>query len=414
MNKSELLDTIIEFYLSSGDYNGLPIYNIPDYDFRRMKELIEEGQVEAISENDVFNPHIRGFTLNLSVEKQIENAKNIQGHTCFYPTEKALANRKPNYKKPYTDLLESGIPQLHIIFFDIEILERYINNPKYIILDNGYRGTIFLKDEYYSIDSGEEYENIRDYGMAYVQGTKKKRAIGVFAVDLAKLSAKVQMMWKAFELENQNECKVAPGFIKNLIYGEWVTDYWIFHALIEEMIVINKQCLAMEIPKLFHHEYGTDYYSMPEGYRTILLPTMKNYYDFVLVVEKMVIHNISVKAFLKDSFKISSIDRKDENGKDKGSLAMLGEWLHKNIRNTNFDIDDVILKPLRKVRKIRQIPAHELSSNSYDLDVYEKQDDLIKELYEAVSAIRSLFMCHPATRNVEIPEYLLNGRFVVY
>lgn len=141
---------------------------------------------------------------------------------------------------------------------------------------------------------------------------------------------------------------------------------------------------------------------------------MKKYYDFVLVIEKMVIHNISVKAFLKDSFKISSIDRKDENGKDKGSLVMLEEWLHKNISNTNFDIDDIILKPLRKIRKMRQIPAHELSSTSYDLDIYQKQDDLVKELYGAVSAMRSLFMCHPATRNVEIPEYVLNGRFVVY
>lgn len=92
------------------------------------------------------------------------------------------------------------------------------------------------------------------------------------------------MLWKGFELENQNNCKISEGFIKNLLMGEWVTQYWIFHALLEEMRVINNLCEAMGIPKLFSHTYGTFYTDMPEGYRNILLPTMKNYYDFVLVL----------------------------------------------------------------------------------------------------------------------------------
>ena len=53
----------------------------------------------------------------------------------------------------------------------------------------------------------------------------------------------------------------------------------------------------MELPELFAHVYGTGYNEMPEGYRSILLPTLKNYYDFVLVMEKLVVHNISIKTF---------------------------------------------------------------------------------------------------------------------
>lgn len=38
---------------------------------------------------------------------------------------------------------------------------------------------------------------------------------------------------------------------------------------------------------------------MPEGSRNILLPTLKNYYDFVLVLKKIIVHNISYKTFQK-------------------------------------------------------------------------------------------------------------------
>ena len=101
--------------------------------------------------------------------------------------------------------MQRGKKQFEVIFFDIEILERYINNPKFLVMDNGYRGTICIKDEFYEEGSSNEY--IKDYGMAYIEGEKLNRAIGVFVIDLAKLSPKIQMLWKGFELENQNNCR---------------------------------------------------------------------------------------------------------------------------------------------------------------------------------------------------------------
>lgn len=237
--------------------------------------------------------------------------------------------------------------------------------------------------------------------------------LGVFVIDLARLSPRIQMLWKGFELENQEECKINSGFIENLIEGRWVNQHWIFHALLDEMKIINKQCEALELPKMFSHVYRTDYTEMPEGYRSIMLPTLKNYYDFVLVMEKLVVHNISYKIFQKDSLHISKIERKDEQGKDKGSIAMLQEWLKKNVR-ANFDMDEVIINPLKNIRKIRQVPAHELTNNRYDLDVYEKQRMLMEDTYEAIRAIRMLFMGHPMAKSVKIPKYLLEGRNIVF
>ena len=59
-------------------------------------------------------------------------------------------------------------------------------------MDNGYRGTICIKDEFYEEGSPNEY--IKDYGMAYIEGEKLNIAIGVFVIDLAELSPKIQML----------------------------------------------------------------------------------------------------------------------------------------------------------------------------------------------------------------------------
>lgn len=411
MNKAELLEYIISFYLSSGDFNGVPNYDIEDYNQADMLDLIDDGLVETISENEAINPHIKGFDFALTREQHKENAISKNGHVCFYPTSKALQRIVVDSSKPYTALLQKGTAQFELIFFDIEVLERYINNPKYEIIDYGYKGSIFIKDEYWEESLHGEY--IKEYGMAYKKDDKIIRAVAVFARDLMCLSSKAQILWKSFELENQAEYFVEGGFLKNAIFGGFVTKHWVFDAMLEEMEIINQQRNAIGIPPLFNHIYRISYGERPDGYCNILLPTLKNYYDFVLVLEKLLVHNISVKTFQKDVGVIRSIERKNEDGTDKGSLVMFKEWMEKNVR-ANFDIDEVIIAPLKKIRKIRQAPAHEMYGNKYDLNVYELQKTLVGESYGALRAIRSLFMGHPLAKEVVVPDYLATGKNIVF
>lgn len=409
MENNIVLQEIINYYLQSQDFNGLPIYRMENYNKEVLFKLIDNDLIEVISEREVLNPHIRGFSLNIQKKIQKENVSDKKSHSCLYPSEKALEDIEVDYNRPYTTLMQKGKEQFDIIFFNIEILERYINNPNFLITDGGYRGAIYMHDEYEEEDNSDY---INDYGMAYSDGEVFKRAVGVFLIDLTNLSPKIQMLWKAFELDNQDNYKINSGFVRNLIYGEWTTDYWIFHALIDELKIINKQCQSMEISPLFHQTYGTHYSEIPEGYRNILLPTMKNYYDFVLVLEKMFVHNISIQAFQKDSFLIEKIERRNEKGEIKGSLTMLSEWLNKNIK-TCINIDETIISPLKKIRKIRQIPAHQLIDNSFDISLYNKQNELVIETYKSIRFMRLLFSNHPATESVKIPDYLFTGENIV-
>ncbi|WP_028829431.1 hypothetical protein [Proteocatella sphenisci] len=411
MGKEQILNEIIGYYLNSFDFNGLPVYQMENYDYKILCELIDQQLIEVLSSNEVLNPHIKGVNLNIPAETQKSNISQKTMYSVLYPTPKALKDIAVDYDSPYTITMQKGENQFKIIYFNIEILERYANNPKFILMDSGYRGNIYPKDEYCD-DSFIEDEYIKDYGMAYIEGEYLERAIGVFICDLAKLSPRKQMLWKGFELHNQSHCKIASGFIENLIHGKWATKAWIFHALIDEMNVINEQCEAMGIPKLFNKTFGTHFSEMPEGYRNIFLPTLKNYYDFVLLLEKLVVHNLSYKIFQKSAPYIASVYRFDESGKEKGSLVMLEEWMCKNIR-TKENIEDIIIKPLKNIRRIRQIPAHELTSNKYDISLYQKQVDLMNDTYGAIRAIRLFFANHPMVKDVEVPEYLISGRDIV-
>ena len=126
----------------------------------------------------------------------------------------------------------------------------------------------------------------------------------------------------------------------------------------------------------------------------------------------MVVHNISYKTFQKSASYIFKIERKDEFGKDKGSLIMFAEWLNKNIR-TQENITETIINPLKNIRKIRQKPAHELTANKYDISLNQKQVDLMNETYASIRGIRLLFSNHPLAKNVEVPEYLISGKDIV-
>ena len=411
MDKKELLEYIINFYLTSGDFNGVPSYRLQDYETRDMLELINEGLVETISEKESANPHIKGYDFELTTEQHAVNANGNNGQVCFYPTQEALKDVLADHSKPYTALLQKGCAQFEVIYFDIEVLERYINNPRYLISDYGYKGSICIQDDCW--DERLPVEYIQEYGMAYKKCGKIVRAAAVFVRDLSKLSSKVQMLWKSFEHENQAEYYVEPGFIKNAVLGEFVTKCWVFDALLEEMEIINQQCAAIGIPHLFKRTYRTSSAERPDGYGNILLPTLKNYYDFTLVMEKLLVHNISIKTFQKNEGVIRAIERKNEDGTDKGSLTMFKEWLEKNVR-ANFDIEAEIIAPLKKLRKDRQVPAHEPYSNEYDVDIYERQKELVGDLYGALRAIRSLFMGHPLAKTVQIPSYIFDGKDIVF
>ncbi len=299
-----------------------------------------------------------------------------------------------------------------VVYFDVHVLERYFNNPKYSVFYSDYRGSISIKDEYFDVTNESEY--VKNFGLAYNKKNPEKRAIVAFAADLAKLSGKAQSHWHSLLLDNSEDYYPNEGFVKNLIRGEWVENISIFDALLMEIHLINKMCECIEIPKMFKEEFKFNTMNKedrPINYHIVLLPTRDNYYSFISTLEKLVINNLEPKTFTTDSLLIKAVESKTDEGNNKGTLVLLSEWFSQNVKAE--EIDKKIIAPLKNLRKIRQKPAHELYANIYDEKIWIDQKKLMHNVYSAVRAIRLLLANHPLGRHVKIPEVLFDGKHIV-
>lgn len=409
ISKYELIQAVTEYYLTSYDFNGIPNYQLPEFLHSDLEELVEEEKVFILSESEVNNIHINCYNSFGNISEQIDA---IQSGTSFaiYPTPQHLKTLNIQENRPFTKMLMEGTEQFRILYFSVDVLEIYANNPQYTFQDYGYRGNICVNG-FANEDDPIHSEYIRDFGIAYPKAEPhdQDRAIAVFLRDLSKLNYQAQCKWMGFLLPNQEEFRVNYGFIQNLVYGEWVTDHWIFNCLLEEIKFINVLCRNIGIPQLFCKEYSMDTQELI-GYRIILIPSLKNYYEFVSALEKIAINNLNYKTFQTHAPYIRPIERKKPDGLLKGSIEMLEEWMQQNYLSSNpngidFFKEDVSII-LRKIRKIRQVPAHELYSNQHDKGLYRKQNELIVEIYGAVETLRLILSKHPKNKNIEIPDML--------
>lgn len=402
MEKEAILEKIKSFYLNSGDFNGLPLYAFHRSDADSIKDLINDGFVEAISKAE--NTHIKLFNQTEPKEEQINNINDWNIYTCLYPTSLSLENC-PKDRRKYTALLQSGLGQLEVRFFDVGILEVYFNNPQYIISDFGYRGSISIRSEF--VDE-VDIDDIRDYGIAYPKDGKIERAIVVFLRDLAKLSFKTQLRWESYEVANQSDWVPNQGFVDNLILGKWTENIWIYDAILKEQIIINQICDVLEIEHIYKTTWNTDNWEYPDDFRTIFIPTRKNYYNFMIALEKILVNNMQKKPFVQDQKYTKSVTKRS----GEGTLSLLEKWLKENGRPSDL-VEEYIVQPLAEIREIRQIPAHHFYKDEYDKGIYEEQLELMKKVYWSVHGLRLMLGTHPYAKNVNIPEYLDNENNIV-
>ncbi|MCZ0859736.1 hypothetical protein O0S10_00670 [Methanocorpusculum sp. MG] len=411
--KERILAEITDYYLhGSRDFNGLPSYQIDGYDKAALVELVNEGNVQILTENECTNPHIRGFDFQVPVETQIGYIHDGDRWFVAYPTAAYLQSLQIFEEKPFTKMLAKGESQLKFLYFKPDVLLQYFKNPKYSILDMGCMGDISLHSDSDEMDDADMLNSIRDYGLAYRKEAKKKeRYVGLLLRDLADLSPATQYLFYGFLLRDQDLYFIHPTCYKNQIQGEWIEDIWIFTALLEEIQIINQMCENMGLPALFLHPPSPEeqWCSSPT-YRNILLPTLDEYYSFVTALEKIVVQNLNVKVFRKAGVGFIPIPAEPKETNPK-TLQIFEAWLERNVRFKSEDDSwkEEIIQPLKWLRKERQIPAHETYVNKYDLDLYTKQDRMIVDIYSAVRNIRLLFANHPSNHAIKIPDDLITG-----
>ena len=97
------------------------------------------------------------------------------------------------------------------------------------------------------------------------------------------------MQLRFYSYLNETDVYLDKSFI-NSINGSWSNETSIFKAILYEIQEINKICEIIFNDCLFEDTFEE---KRPEDFRLILLPTIKEYYNFISSVDKMVYDNVS-------------------------------------------------------------------------------------------------------------------------
>lgn len=436
--KDRIENIVYDFFVASSDFNGIPLRNISqklNIDYENSIDIIKElVKDDIVSIQSSINPHIIGFQ-HYPIDSQIhilEEAKktkevlqsfgeisfsseDTEFPICLYPSKKYLQKNRNLAEFDnafYTKQLASGEPHLTPIFFEIEVLDRYFNDPRFDFEFEDYSGQIScLYDENENPIVREEDEVfLNTFGLGFDENGD--RLAVVYLRYLKDLTPEHQVFWRS--KEKSGNCKMLEEYYQNTIQGDWTFSYSIFSGFLGEQKCINDLTeLAFSKP-IFRKTYEKE--NRPKEFTFFFTPTLKNYNDFILLIDKMISENIN-----RDFFdgKVELFDyEKLEDGvverKSKGTLQLFEEWLTKafNVKGDRAVSD--LFKPLKKIRRERQNPAHKINENQYDKQYIDKQKEIMNEAYSVFRNLRNIFHQHPKARNFEIPDWLENGHIKTF
>jgi hypothetical protein len=419
--RTEMIDKIYEIverkYFESGNFNGMPIYNLQDtFDVEtpEFRATLRTGiEKEIVTARFFGNTHIMAFS-GASTAKLLEvfDSAEYPSHTCLYPHPKKLINSPylVDYAdSPYKAELAKGSGQLDFRTFDLSVLEYYRNDPRYSYSTDFIHGQICIEDAYYNSGKIQEHDQILldTFGFAY--DDDMNRYVAVFLRYLSKLSPEHQRIWYAKEISG--DIKLHPDYYASSIEGSWGTRLSIFEAFVMELQTINEMCALMGRAPLFRHSYRDD---RPREFGFLLRPTVAEFNDFVLLLDKMMSDNIN-KEFFSNDVELETDEVRGDGKivvKPKGTIQILELWIAKMFRAADATPIDTMIATFKKVRKLRQSPAHKINANAFDQNIFRKQREIVVDAYNAVRTLRLLLASHPAVIKdpPEIDGQLLEGK----
>jgi hypothetical protein len=403
-------------YFVSGDFNGMPIYLlVDDFDIAssEFREIVRNAiEQEILTARFHDNTHIRAFS-NYPKEKIIEwfDTEEYPSHICLYPhANKLISSPKlENYKNsPYELELAKGAGQLDYRTFDLSILEYYRNDPRYSYRTDFIHGSICIEDEFFESKSVPESDQIllKTFGFAYDDAFN--RYVAVFIRYLSDLSPEHQRVWAVKEVKGS--IKLHPGYYASSIEGSWCTKLSIFEAFVQELKIINEMSELIGKQNLFHNSYSAE---RPKEFGFLLRPTESEFNSFMLLLDKMMSDNLN-KKFFEDDVELESEEERADGKivvKQKGTIQILESWVNKYFRPADRKPIDDMVAIFRKVRDLRQKPAHKVNADVFDQEYFRKQREIVVNAYDAVRTLRLILANHPAVKAnpPHISDHLFKG-----
>lgn len=405
----EVCRKVVEYYLKSDRFNGTPVKRL--WDRSVIKTHIESGRLEIVSSEIFPNPHIKPFS-GIPIDHQIQEFDSNPDDCCLYPGESLLAHviDEGDYSgRPYTKRLAFGGGQLDGVFFDLSVLEQYRNDPRYYYWANDINGQICIRDEHYESDDIDERDKILLETFGFGFNESYERCVVSLLWYIAGLSEEHQQIWAAKEICH-GDFKMHPDYYRTNIIGDWEERLPICEAFIMELSIINVMALKIKSRNLFRNDYSE---SRPKEFAFLIRPTLSAFNAFVLLLDQMISENINKKYFegeVSDEHEHEREDGKIEVRK-KGTIAILEEWIATKFRAEDDDPVTDMIATFKKVRKLRQKPAHSIQEDAFDQKYIIDQRQLMLDAYTAVRTLRQILANHPRVKTdpPDIDEQLWRG-----
>ena len=371
-----------------------------------LRELISESKVGSLYTPQFVNPHV--IQIHFEPEnKQIERLANSKTSSiCLYPRPAHLhdvVNSSEYRNKPYKLALALGSPQLAYRSFDLSVLEYYRNEPRYTYKNDDIRGSICYNSD--QMAEGDQ-TMLQTFGFSY--DSDLNRAVAVFMRYLAHLSPEHQQIWKAKELEG--DYKLHPDYYRNAILGKFGERMPICDAFVQELYLICQMTQGMNRQPLFREDYGEYGENKPRKFGFLVRPTLEEFNNFVLLLDKMISENINKRFFQNEVPYETEVERKDGKieVRHKGTLQILDDWMRKIYSTDDWGPWNETIQAFKDVRKKRQNPAHAIDENVFDQKYFKEQRELMIRAYDGMRILRMILENHPQVRSldIDIPHYL--------
>lgn len=290
----------------------------------------------------------------------------------------------------YTQKLTNGECPYKLVYFEVDLLRNIIDNPRYVISNNSFKYNISITEEYDNDETlDEKFKFILDnVGLGFDENNER-----IFAVLLKELSELHPEMQKRFSVyEVKKKTYIDPSYIKSMNDGEW-PDPSLFSAILYQIEQINNLCSNNDVT-LFKSDYKN---KPPIEFNILVLPTKKEYDNFIKVFDIMLSDNINQKFFEGQIDLIEFTNKDGTKEKYKGTIALLKEWLGEI--GVSQEIIQKSIKIIKKVRRSK--PSHNIKENEFNIKYIQNQNNIILEVYNAfrllideISQIKELKIKH--------------------
>ena len=416
MNQVELLleMRVLDFFLESArkeSFNGilasqaLKECEVPELSRDPIEILVESRRIDCIFARNDLNPYIKRLP-ELDVATQLDWMRQESLDSfCLYPTRSVLCEAvgSDDFRdKPFSRMMMLGEPQLSFVAFDLAVLGRYRDDPRFSVSFEDYSGRMSVTGTAFEDADFLERDKIsvQSFGLGLDKDTLPY--VIVFYRYLANLTAEHQQYWNSFRVDRK--VTMCEPYFRASIIGDFWKNRSVRNAIAKEMELINAACQEIVGKSLFRQTLTPEF---PVDLSAFLVPSTENFDKFVHSWDKLLSENINSGFFL------GVIDLKAEqtlpDGRvvvtNKGSLTLLREWLELK-SDQNMDLVKFIVDPLREVRRARQLPAHSFRKNEFSLDFHHQRRSMLWSIFGGLTILREFLAGFSEAREISVPTWL--------